>query len=269
MKQSIVVGTLTLIMALPVFAEGLSAHDVMKNVDERYDGDTAVGTSKMILIDRRERQRVRDFHLYRKDYGEDSKSLSFFSSPADIAGTAYLNYDWDDDARDDDSWLYLPALQKVKRIAAGDESDPFLGSDFSYADVNGLEFSWYDYTFIKDSEMVDGHDCWVIEVLPKPEYKQKAESTTGYLKSHSWIRKDNFVQVRGKIWVERGDKVKYFSATDIQLIENVWTPMKLQMITTKNDKQEHASIIQVEAIKYNQPLDDEMFTTETMQRGLN
>ncbi len=260
---------LSLIIIAPAFGEGMTAYEVMKKVDDRYDGDTATGSSKMILIDGRERQRVRDFSLYRKDQGNDSKAVSYFSSPADIAGTAYLNFDWDDDNRDDDSWLYLPALQKVKRIAAGDESDSFLGSDFSYADINGREFSWYDYTFLSESEVVDGQDCWLIEVIPKAEYKEKAEDSTGYLKSHTWIRKDNFVQVRAKIWLKRGGKIKYFSASDIQLVDNVWTPMKLQMITTKNDKREHASIIQVDSIKYNQPLDDTLFTTESIQRGVN
>jgi hypothetical protein len=269
MNKTHVIGVILSVFSLPVLAEGLTAYDVMKKVDDRYDGDTGVGSSKMILIDSRDRQRVRDFSLFRKDDGEDTKTISFFSSPADIQGTAYLNYDWDDETREDDSWLYLPALQKVKRIAAGDKSDPFLGSDFSYADINGQEFTWYDYTFINDSEEVDGQDCWVIEVVPKPEFKDKAEETTGNLKSHTWVRKDNFVQVRGKIWVKRGDKVKYFSASDLQLIDEVWTPMKLQMITTKKDKREHASIIQVETIEYNKPLNDELFSTETMQRGIN
>lgn len=260
---------LLLVVSSRLSAEGISAYEVMKNVDERNDGDTASGTSKMILIDNRDRQRVREFSLFRKDIGEDSKSISFFSSPADISGTSYLNYDWDDVTVDDDSWLYLPALQKVKRIAAGDKSDPFLGSDFSYADINGQEFTWYDYSFISQSEMVDGHDCWLIETLPKPEFKEKAEGTTGYVKSHSWVRKDNFVSIRGKIWVKRGNKIKYFSATDLKLIDDVWTPMKLQMITTKKEKRQHASIIQVETIEYNKPLDDSLFSTEAMQRGIN
>ena len=164
--------------------------------------------------------------------------------------------------------MYLPTLQKVKRIAAGDKSDPFLGSDFSYADINGLELGWYDYTIINDSDPVDGSDCWVIEIVPKAEFKQKAEESTGYEKSQTWIRKDSFLSVRGMIWVKRGNKVKYFSASDIQQIDGVWTAMKLQMITTKNDKREHASIFQLHDITYNQPLNDELFTTEAMQRGI-
>ena len=253
---------------LSATAEELTAYQIMKKVDERYDGDTSTANSSMILIDARDRQRVRDLKIYTKDYGDNSKGISFFESPADIKGTAYLNYDWDEEGKEDDSWLYLPALQKVKRIAAGDKSDPFLGSDFSYADINGLELDWYHYSIINASDPVDGADCWVIEVVPKAEFKDKAEETTGYEKSQTWIRKDNFISVRGKIWVKRGNKVKYYSASDIRQIDGIWTAMKLQMITTKNDKREHASIIQYHDITYNEPLSDEMFSTEAMQRGI-
>lgn len=257
-----------LLPALPANAKEMTAYQIMKQVDERYNGDTSVADSSMILIDARDRQRVRDLKVYTKDYGDNSKGISFFQSPADIKGTAYLNYDWDAEGKEDDSWLYLPALQKVKRIAAGDKSDPFLGSDFSYADINGLELDWYNYTIINNSDPVDGSDCWVIEVVPKAEFKDKSEETTGYEKSQTWIRKDNFMSVRGKIWVKRGNKVKYFSASDIRQIDGVWTAMKLQMITTKNDKRQHASVFQLHDITYNQPLGDELFSTEAMQRGI-
>lgn len=248
-------------------AQNLSAEEIMRKVDERYDGDTSVADSTMVLIDRRDRQRVRQLRIYSKDYGEDTRSLSFFESPADISGTSYLNYDWDDEARDDDSWLYLPALQQVKRIASSDKSDSFMGSDFTYSDINGLEFSWYDYSFINESEMVDGHDTWVIEVVPKPEFKDRAEDSTGNLKSHVWIRKDAFLMVKSRIWVKRGNRLKYFTASEIEQIDGIWTAKRLQMVTTRNDRREHASILQLGDIVYNEPISDDVFTTDTMQRG--
>jgi len=248
-------------------AQELTAEEIMRNVDERYDGDTSIANSTMVLIDRRDRQRVRQLRNYSKDYGEDTRSLSFFESPADISGTSYLNYDWDEEEQDDDSWLYLPALQQVKRIASSDRSDSFMGSDFTYSDINGLEFAWYDYTFINESEMVDGHDCWVIEVVPKPEFKEKAEDSTGNLKSHVWIRKDAFLMVKSQIWVKRGNRIKYFTASDIEQIDGIWTAKRLQMVTTRNDRREHASILQLSDIVYNQPIDDDVFSTDTMQRG--
>ena len=255
------------LMTADVIAAELSAEEIMRRVDERYDGDTSVANSTMVLIDRRERQRVRQLRNYSKDYGDDTRTLSFFESPADISGTSYLNYDWDEESQDDDSWLYLPALQQVKRIASSDKSDSFMGSDFTYSDINGLEFSWYDYSFLNESEMVDGHDCWVIEVVPKPEFKEKAEESTGNLKSHVWIRKDAFLMVKSKIWVKRGNRVKYFTASDIEQIDGIWTAKRLQMVTTRNDRREHASILQLSDIVYNEPIHDDVFTTDTMQRG--
>ena len=251
------------------FAAELTAKDVMERVDDRYDGDSSISSWTMILIDRRERQRTRDMRIYQKDYTQDTKRLYLFESPADIRGTAFLNFDWNDLDRDDDSWLYLPSLQRVKRLATSDTSDSFLGSDFTYADFNGLQIEWYDYSFINDSEVVDGEDCWVIEVTAKPEFKDEAEDATGYSRAQFWVRKDIFVSVQAQAWELRGNRIKYFSSSEIELIDDIWTVQRLQAITTRNGRQEHASVLQLNNVEYNVDVDDALFTTENMQRGLD
>jgi len=268
-----VVGGLMLILC-QLFLAGLghtaelSAAAVIHNMENRYVGDTSIIDYQLVLIDRRDRQRIRQLRMLNKDYGEDSKSLASFSSPADIQGTGYLHFDWNDVDRDDDSWLYLPSLQRVKRIASSDTSDSFLGSDFTYADINGIETQWYDYSFVNASEMVGDQECWVIDITPKAEYRERAEAATGYSKSRVWIRKDNFIQVQGQAWVLRGNRIKYFTASQIEKIDDIWTAKRLQVVTTRNDKQEHASILQMENINYNPELTDDIFTTENMQRGV-
>jgi len=259
----------TVCLSIPAMAQDLSAYEVMQRVDARDDGETRVAQYTMVLIDRRERQRSRDLVIYSKDFGEDSRTLSSFESPADIAGTAYLNHDWADPDRDDDSWLYLPAMQRVRRIASSDTSDSFLGSDFTYADINGLELDWYDYRFVNESEDVDGYDCWVIEAVPRAELKDKAEEATGYSKLQAWIRKDNFVQVQAQAWELRGNRVKYFTASDVREVQGIWTIHRQQAITTRNGRQEHASVLQLTAIRYDDSLSDEYFETEFLQRGVN
>lgn len=246
-----------------------SAEEVVRMLDERYDGDSSISDITMVLIDRRERQRIRNLKLYSKDYGADTKTLSLFESPADIRGTAYLNFDWDENLRDDDSWLYLPALQRVKRLATSDTSDSFLGSDFTYADINGIEIDWYDYNFVNESETVDGEDCWVIEMIPKPEFKDRAEDATGYSRLQSWISKEKFIQMRGQAWELRGNRVKFFTSSEVELIEDIWTVKRLQAITTRNGRQEHASVLQINSVNYNVDVADEVLTTEAMQRGLD
>jgi hypothetical protein len=258
------------IVSIPsaLYANEHTAEEIMHKVDHRYDGDSSIAEMTMILIDRRERQRIRDLKLYSKDYGLDTKTLSLFESPADIRGTAYLNFDWDDSQRDDDSWLYLPALQRVKRIASSDTSDSFLGSDFTYADINGIEIDWYDYNFINESEIVNEEECWVIEIIPKPEFKERAEEATGYSKMQSWISKEKLLQMQGQAWELRGNRIKFFSSSEIEEIDGIWTIKKLQAITTKKNRKEHASILKINSIKYNIDVDDGLLTTESMQRGL-
>lgn len=265
----VVVCLLVVVLPLRLNAAELTAREVMQRFDERYDGDSSIADVSMVLIDRRNRQRVRELRIFSKDQGADTKSLSLFESPADIRGTTYLNFDWDDFDRDDDSWLYLPSLQRVKRIASSDTSDSFLGSDFTFADINGFEIDMYDFTFINESEIVDGQDCWVIEAVPKPEFKDRAEDATGYSKMQSWISKESLLQLRGQAWELRGNRIKYFTASEIEQIDGIWTIKRLQAVTTRNERQEHASVLQINSIDYNVDVDDSLLTTESMQRSLD
>ncbi|MDO3386583.1 outer membrane lipoprotein-sorting protein [Gilvimarinus sp. SDUM040013] len=261
--------TLSLItgMSATAVAQELSAREIAVKSDTRYTGDSSRADAQLILIDRKGRERVRDIRLYSLDQPEVEKSISFFVSPNDVAGTTYMNYDYDDE-KDDDSWLYLPALKQVRRVAAGDKSGSFMGSDFTYSDINGVNTDWYNYTMLDENAEVDGAAAWKIESTPKPEFKDKVESETGYLKSHMWIRKDNFVQVQGQIWTQRKGRMKYYSAQQLELIDGIWTPLRLQMITVRNNEKEHASVFQFSNFVYNEHTDDALFTTQSMQRGI-
>lgn len=244
------------------------AREVVHRMDTREDGDTFSSDTLMVLVNRRNQQRVRNIRNIRKDYGQDSKGIVFFLSPADVRNTAYMSYYWDDPEKEDDSWLYLPALQKVKRIASSDKSGSFMGSDFTYSDINGLEIEDWEYSFAKEDEVLDGHHVWVIQGLPREGRKDKVLEETGYLKTMMWIRKDNYMVVKGKYWVRQGRKIKYFKAEKIEKVDDIWTARKLTMVTTDKGKVEHTSVLQFSNIQYNLDIDDSAFTTRRMERGL-
>ena len=156
-----------LIFSLTGVSYGSSALEIMTKVDARYTGDSAISDWRMILIDKKDRKRVREIEIYSKEYNDVDKSISFFKSPGDVKGTSYMSYNWESTSKEDDSWLYLPALQKVNRIASADRSGSFMGSDFTYSDIDGFELEDFNYKLVKDSDVVDGKDCWVIESTPK------------------------------------------------------------------------------------------------------
>jgi len=249
-------------------AFALTPKEISQKADDLDDGETSISETTMIMVDSKGQQRVRKLKGFRKDYGKDTKSMNFFLAPADVKNTAFLSFDYDDVNTEDDSWLYLPALRKVKRIAAGNKKDSFMGTDFSYHDMNGLDVEDWSYKMIKESAMLDGHECWVIGSVPVKSRAKEVIADTGYLKRLAWIRKDNFMAIQGKIWVKKGKKIKVFHATDIQKIQGIWTAKKIEMSTLVRGKRQHSTALLFDKIQYNQGVEDSLFTTQRIERGL-
>ena len=155
----------SVIVVGPAFAaDDPQARAIMERVDARDDGDNQTSDMQMILIDKRGKKRVRKIATFKKDKGDDTYRLMFFKQPADVKDTAFLTYDYDDSDKDDDQWLYLPALRKTKRIATSDKSGSFMGSDLNYSDMTSRDLEDYEFSFYekgKESE-VRGKKVWVI-----------------------------------------------------------------------------------------------------------
>jgi hypothetical protein len=201
--------------------------------------------------------------MYTRDDGPDTRNLLFFMSPPDVQDTGLLTYDYDDPDRDDDQWLYLPALKKSKRIAGGDKSGSFMGSDFTYADMTSRTLDRYRYTLMKETD-VDGVAVWQIEAIPD----EKEIDETGYTRSILFVRKDNHVVVRAVHWLEKGGRLKYFEASRLERIDGIWVPKRLTMTTRKGQDTLHHTVINVSNVKFNQDLDEQMFTVRRLGKGL-
>ncbi|WP_232363756.1 outer membrane lipoprotein-sorting protein [Desulfogranum japonicum] len=263
--------TLSLIFLVPstgTLAGTPDARQIMEQVDARDDGDRSISDIQMILIDRNGAQRTRTLISYGLDKGEDKYRMMMFLSPADVKETGFLTYDYDAPGKDDDQWLYLPALRKVKRIATGDKTGSFVGSDFSYADLTDRRLSDYDYSFHpKQSEIeVYGKKCWVIDSVP---VSQDVIDETGYTKSISFVRQDNFVVIRSINYLEDGGKTKYYDVKELEQIDGIWTEKEIHMTTKKGKSVLHQTILSMRNIRFNQEsVNDELFTTRRLEKGL-
>ena len=247
----------------------LTAREIVTKVDDRDDGNNRISEMQMLMIDKNGDHRVRKIKTFDKDLivgngDEDRRSIMFFLSPADVKDTAFLTYDYDAFEKDDDQWLFLPALKKTKRIASTDKSGSFMGSDFNYSDMTRRNLDAYTFKILKEAE-VRNHKTWVIESLPKT----RAEAAeTGYKKSILFVRQDNFVVVRAVHWTDTGKKLKYLDVTGLEQIDGVWTVTAMSMTTKKNKVTEHKTELTFSNIKYNQDLKDNMFTLRRLEKGL-
>ncbi|MDD9301298.1 MAG: outer membrane lipoprotein-sorting protein [Desulfobacter sp.] len=250
-----------------VFGQPHTARKIMEMVDERDDGDRSISDMKMLLIDRNGSRRNRSLRTFGIDQGDDRYSIMFFLSPGDVRGTGFMSYDYDKEGKDDDQWLFLPALKKVKRIAFSDKSGSFMGSDFSYADLTKRCLEDYTYAFYKKKPEVEvyGKKCRVIESLPKaPDVIDK----TGYVKSILFVRQDIHVIVRAIHYLE-DNSIKYYDIKRLARIDGIWTALEIHMTRKKGKKTVHQTILTRENVAYNrESVNASLFTTRYLEKGL-
>jgi len=245
------------------FADDPRARGIMEKVDARDDGDNQTSNMEMILIDKRGNQRVRRIASFSKDKGEDRYRLMFFQRPADVKDTAFLTWDYDDPDRDDDQWLYLPALRKTKRIASSDKSGSFMGSDLNYSDMTDRNLADYDFFYKKELD-VKGVKAWLIESIP---VSKKVIKETGYTKSLLIVRQDNYFVIRAVHWVKDGGYLKYFDVKTLEQIDGIWVATEIQVTKKKGKKLVHKTVLKLDSVKFNQELDFEVFTVRRMEKG--
>ena len=264
--QLLAAGLLALVgLLLPFSVSAASdARTIMQMSNDRDDGDNRSSDMTMTLIDKNGKKRVRKIQSYDKDKGKDRRRLTFFLSPADVKDTAFLTYDYDDDAKDDDQWLYLPALRKTKRIASSDKSGSFMGSDFNYSDMTRRNLEASDFKLLKEQE-VRGRKAWLIEAVPKtPQEIDK----TGYKKSVYFIDQESHVILRAVHWTDEGNKLKYLDTPGLEKIDGIWTITHMTMTTKKGKSTLHKTELSFSNIQYNQALGEEMFTVRQLEKGV-
>lgn len=248
----------------PARADDPKARQIMQAVNDRDEGDKMRSQLEMVLIDKGGNKRIRKIQSFSKNKGVDKQSIMFFTEPADVQGTGFLTYDYDESGKDDDQWLYLPALRKSKRIAAGDKSGSFMGSDFNYSDMVAPDLADFDLKLMKETK-VDEVMTWQIESVPR---STEIAEETGYSKSIVWVRQDNHVVIRGLRWVHKSNRRKYFQVKDLKQIDGIWVATELQMVTKEGNKTVHATVLNISDVQFNQPLSDADFTVRRLERGL-
>ena len=254
------------VVLLPIIgraeSEELTPREIVDRAIETTRVNGAEAKATMIIIDDKGRERVREIAQVTKLYddGETEKKLVRFLAPADVKGTGLLTFDYM--SKDDDIWLYMPALRKTRRIVSSEKSKSFMGSEFSYADMTPPTLD--DFTFeMLGEETVDGVDCWKIAMIP---INDDIADENGFSKRVSLYRKDCFVIRRSVYYDLDGELQKELNVLEIKELDpenHKYRAMHLVMGNKQNDRQ---SIFKVEAIEFNPHVTDDYFTTRYLER---
>jgi len=252
------VSTAAIVAVLP------SGDEIMKKVNARDEGEHVIQMLTMTLTNKKGKTQVRDTKSYRKDYEGKRKTILVYSAPANVKGTAFMSIDYHNVSKEDDQWLYLPALRKTRRVSAANRGDYFLGTDFTYEDIKlGSKLSTADYSYktLKE-ELVDGKPCYLLEATPKSD---KIARELGYSKVHQWIDKEIWMVRKSKYWDIAGNLLKTTHIKSIKKVQGIWS---FQALEAENHKNGHKTSISFGDIDYDTPIADELFSEESLVRGV-
>lgn len=199
--------------------------EVAKKSEEVMSGfEDSTSTMEMTLINAAGQKKVRTMKIKVLEGENEDKSLMEFLTPADVKGTKFLSYEHVQ--KDDDQWLYLPALKRVKRIASKNKSGAFMGSEFSYEDLSAFNVKKYSYSQ-NNAEPHNG----VYTIISKPVSKY-----SGYTKLISFIDTKTFLVLKIEYYDRKKELLKVAEFSNYQKFGSIHRIGEIHMKNVQNDK---------------------------------
>ena len=228
--------------------------EIMEEANDTLLAGNIAADITMILENEKGNQRVRELSIISQDTDGLNRSVLHFTSPADIEGTGFLMIETS--SGDSDMWLYLPELGKVRRIVSAGKQESFMGSDITYADMEGRNVNEYTFRRFED-ETVDAQSCYVIEAVPLREDSE-------YGKTVYSISKEQMVPLKALMFSPEGTSLKVMNMKDLRYIEGTWIPT---LIEVEDITKGHHTIMTLRNIELNTRADDSVFTQQYLKRG--
>lgn len=243
------------LIALVSLSAALSGEEVMQEVYTRDSGNNMSANLVMTLTNSRGSTRERSIQQYRQNDSDGEKKIMFFLAPSDVKNTSFLSYSYAD-GRSDDQWIYLPALNRVKRVASDKKNDSFMGSDFTYDDMGTRHPSADTHKVIR-TETIDGRKCLVVESIPK-------EAKPTYAKTLAWVVENEWIGLKKEFYLPNGKVGKKLEIDSYEKTDGVWV---ITDMTMSNVDKNSSTRIQMLDVTFNNDLKDSVFTERQMKIG--
>jgi len=252
--------------ALPQSADSTSANagEIMERSQRAYyfAGEDAKGMLTMELIGRKGNTRRRVLTMLRRNQENtgEQKYFMYFHEPGDVRRLTFMI--WKYPGRDDDRWIYVPAVDLIRRIAAEDKYSSFVGSDFSYEDVSGRD-TFEDTHSLLEEVLLGDRETFVVESIPL--------TPAAFTRRVSWIDKEGFLPLKIEYYDAQDQLQRIFTANAIEDIvagegEDHRIYPTIMKRTMENVRTGHRTEVTVTSVNYDLGLRDDDFSERHMRR---
>lgn len=249
--------------AQDVAATALTANQIAANIYARDEGKAVSRELAMELIDRRGKVRRRAAMVYRRTLEGVKQKAIFFTGPRRVKDMAFLTHDFTASDKQDQQWLYLPAMRKVRRIPASDRGDYFLGTDFTYNDVKDeLKFEPAEYEFsLLGQTQADGKTLYQLEGRA---LDTEIADELGYSAFKALVDAESWIPFEID-FLDREDQVfKHVEVTALDKLEGIWTPLAIE---AENLRTGHKTVFTYSNVSFSAEIDEKLFSARALKAG--
>lgn len=237
--------------------DGLSAEAIRDKVVENnsFGFNNARAEVKLTLVSKRNTRRERMIRVDSLDTAEGKRTMVRFLKPADVAGTSFLSVEQTE--RDDDQYLYLPSLDKSKRISGGQKNQRFMGTELTYADMESRDLKDGKVTRLPD-EAYGGGQVYVLEATPR-----EGDKESQYSRTKSWIHKVSSVPLKVEFYDRKGKLLKTLKVKRLEKQDGRWIAKETLIENTQSKAKTEMSIV---SIAFDVKLNAAMFTERALRQ---
>jgi outer membrane lipoprotein-sorting protein len=245
-------------------AQAEDAKQIMQRSQDTMKLANLESVTTLVIRDDKGNQRVRKFSSATKEYPTEGvkKTIMRFLEPADVKGTGFLTYEYANSDKDNDMWLYMPALRKTRRIVSSEKAKSFMGSEFTNTDITSPKLDEYRYKLLA-AEKIGETDCWKIEAVPATA---EVAEEYGISKKINWVGKNDYITRKTEFYDQEGKLYKVLTADKIKLLDQAKALYQATDIAMENAQSGRKSQFLINKSALNPNLKDELFTTGYLGR---
>lgn len=238
--------------------EAQDAREISQKAIDAIKLDAMEMVSTLKIISQNGEVRTRTVSNATRKFGDISKMMMKFIEPADVRGTTLLVFDYEN--KDDDMWIYIPALRKTRRIVSSEKGKNFMGSEFTNADMSKPNIDEFNYKLLGD-EQIEGKLCYKIEASCKSEDQQEQY---GFSKRIMYIDKTNYLTYKMEYYDLSGEPIREETIKDYRKqANNSYFAFYMEM---KNLKNKRSSIMTIDKFQLGSNLSESQFTPVMIEK---
>ena len=252
MKKTIPIMLMLLLILLGPLSSAPQPQEIMDKVMKVQSSNSAALDLGLTLIDAGGQQRTRRLQTLSLTENGRTSSITVFLSPSSVKNTRFLAVE--NEQGKTDQWIYLPALKRVKRIAANEEGGSFMGSDFSYADMASTTYEADEATH---TLLTETETTYTVRSVPF--------DTTTYGKTETTVDKLTYLPLQVDFYAKDGITLeKQLKTEQTDQIDGRWVPKIITMTTVASG---HSTRLEIMQAQYDIAMNSNYFTTRFLETG--